>query len=294
MNTFTSFVYCLLVFFVTHRDYANSKTDPNRKPQGLSAKSAPIPTSSTSSVASTSSSPSKNPPQSRNLKKIIEELEESDYGSFGSWGNFVTRKNPRKQPLKKADENPEFQIVNIDDGDDQDETERNDQQLALFRQDVQPLIHEIQKLSYSPRMINFKSTAKLVVIAIVGGCLSYCAVVPRDAIVSEYNRLFKEIALRLFLSTLWPGFLLWLIYGAKHAGVYLIFDFLLCLSLTHFVSVDVNQVVDSFFSSIVFLYPVVCLLEFMLAVLVRTVITKTFEPGIFELFPVHLFICSYH
>ncbi len=58
------------------------------------------------------------PVTSANLKKIIQELEDTDYGSFGSWGNFVTRKNPRKQPLPKEDEDVE--IVTIDDPPEQD------------------------------------------------------------------------------------------------------------------------------------------------------------------------------
>jgi hypothetical protein len=77
--------------------------------------------------------------------------------------------------------------------------------------------------------------------------------------------MFKETALRLALSSVWPAFILWLIYGGKHA--------------------DVNDVVDSLFYSIVVLYPGVCLVEFLFAVIMRTLITQLFEAEVFRLFP---------
>ena len=139
MKIFLSF----LVINLFIRDCNASSSD--KKSTGVKSAATVKGASSVSSTA-----------QSRNLKKIIQELEESDYGSFGSWGNFVTRKNPRKQPLGKADENPEFQIVNIDDGGNHDENALACKLADLFCSKIPYLIfihYSVQTRSLCPAFV---------------------------------------------------------------------------------------------------------------------------------------------
>ena len=220
------------------------------------------PTSYLTSSISTPDTENEVDRSSRNLKKIIQELEESDYGSFGSYGNF---KKQRKDLNDHSDESSEYQVVNIGSRGENQGNEPN--QLAVYyeQNNVNPIAISMEALRHSPQIINLSSTFKLIMISVLGGCLSYISIVPRDAFVEDYNRMFKETLLRLVLSSIWPLFLMWLLFGSKHANV--------------------NQVVDSFVKSFFQLYPVVCGVEFIFATICRVISLNTFEPGVFNLFP---------
>ena len=140
--------------------------------------------------------------------------------------------------------------------------------LSVYKHDLyarRPSEKEILSLNYSPKVINLKSTFKLLGIFAICGTLSYASVVPRNAPIEDYNHMFKETSLRLFLSGIWPSFLMWLVYGAAH--------------------VDVNEMLDSFVHSMFFLYPLICLYEFFIAVVVRVCILRIFDAEAFELNP---------
>lgn len=117
--------------------------------------------------------------------------------------------------------------------------------LVVYKQDltVRPILNELHKLHYSPRLINLQSTMKILVL--VAGCcfLSYLSVVPRNAVVTEYNRMFKENLLRVGLSIIWPSILLWLIYGGKHAGTWLN---ILGISIVFFVTPNTFFIIEMY------------------------------------------------
>ena len=216
-----------------------------------------------SSLDSSSASSGKVHGSSRNLKKIIQELEESDYGSFGSYGNF---KKQRKKENAPADgDDSDYQVVNLGNKFGNRRDELNQVAVYYEQPNMDSIVNTVESLCHSPQIMNLSSTFKLIMICILGGCLSYISIVPRNAFVEDYNKMFKETLLRLLLSSIWPTFLMWLLFEEKDANV--------------------NQVVDSFVKSFFQLYPTVCTIELILVTVSRIAILNVFEPNVFNLFP---------
>jgi hypothetical protein len=108
---------------------------------------------------------------------------------------------------------------------------------------------------YSKRkIVTIASFVKLSIMAAIVSAAAYLSVSPRHLGVEEYNAQYKANLLRVAMSYIWPLLLLARVFRFRDA--------------------DINLVVGTLFKSFVLYYPLVCLIEKVLATFVRLAIIR--------------------
>lgn len=242
--------------------------------------------------------------QTRDLKRLIQELEESDYGNYGSWGNFRSRNRAQmQQQVQEEDQDSiatrelyqdvpledDASIVSdyglsdiediyleranglqrqppIDNIRSDDEGSLSSREFVLRRDTWKRLVDDDAIREFDPNNYLASDTVlKVSGLIILGTFLSYMSVSPRTLPLVEYNSEYKASLLRITSAAVWPCVLLAIVYRGKDANI--------------------NRVIDTLTTSIIVGYPVLCIIEAILATLIRLIIIKICEPDAFKLCP---------
>ena len=208
--------------------------------------------------------------RAKDLRQIIKELEESDYGGYGSWGNFKIRREYRENKLNSKYASG-YSLVELEDPNPRDRlsppatsastptslidyySPQNSKELVQLFEKAKLIKDPIQEFS-SSRVITLASFFKLSLVVGVLHVLSYVAVSPSHLPVEEYNRAYKTLLLRVGSSFVWP--------------------LTSMIILFRFRDVDINQLIDVYFTSFFGSYPLLCILEKLIATFVRISILK--------------------
>ena len=217
-------------------------------------------------------SPPPPPPamRTKDLRQIIKELEESDYGGYGSWGNFKIRREYRESKLNSK-YGSGYSLVELDHPNPGDRlsppaasastptslidyySPQNSKELVQLFERAKLIKDPIQEFS-SSRVVSLASFCKLSLIIGAVHVLSYMAVSPPHLPVEEYNKAYKTILFRVGSSFIWP--------------------LLSMMILFRYRDVDINQLIDIYFTSFFGSYPLLCILEKLIATFVRILILK--------------------
>lgn len=243
--------------------------------------------------------------QTRDLKRLIQELEESDYGNYGSWGNFRARNRAQAQQQVQEDDQDSiatrelYQDVSLEDESNivsdydlsdiehiylekanglqrstsidnnirsDDEGSLSSREFSLRRDTWRRLVDDDTLREFDPNNYLASDTVlKVSGLIVLGTVLSYISVCPRTLPLIEYNSEYKASLLRITSATTWPCILLAIVYRGKDANI--------------------NRVIDTFTTSIIIGYPILCIIEAILATVIRLIIIRIFEPDAFKLCP---------
>jgi len=242
--------------------------------------------------------------QTRDLKRLIQELEESDYGNYGSWGNFRARNRAQMQQQVQEEDQDSiatrelYQDVPLEDDSSivsdyglsdiediyleranglqrqppidsvrsDDEGSLSSREFVLRRDTWRRLVDDDTLREFDPNNYLASDTVlKVSGLIVLGTVLSYISVSPRTLPLVEYNGEYKASLLRITSAAVWPCVLLAIVYRGKDANI--------------------NRVIDTFTTSIIVGYPILCIIEAVLATLIRLIIMKIFEPDAFKLCP---------
>ena len=220
----------------------------------------------------TRSAPAPSPAlRTKDLRQIIKELEESDYGGYGSWGNFKIRREYResKRNSKYA---PGYSVVELEHSDPEDQLSKvatssssattslidyyspqNSKELVQLFERAKLIKDPMQEFS-SSRVITLASFCKVSLIIGVVHVFSYMAVSPRHLSIEQYNDAYKSIVFRVASSFIWPMIVMIVLFRYRET--------------------DINQLIDVYFTSFFGSYPLLCIVEKVIATLVRIAILK--------------------